>query len=234
MKQRILSLLGWGLSSPFALKHEWSLPEFCWSTWLAALAFCYACVLTGLIEIIFLPGRHRETFKNRVPFFEHLSDTAGSGIILLSALAAAAGAYYIYTMIFFMFGLFLSVFAEMDPTSYFGRNGFINSNFFEPALYLSHRLWPMVAGTLLANAPDFSLGSPWERFLIPLHKEAARLHLFILALPFVTMATWAWLGKSYEPAAVVTLSLLYYLFSRKHINPAKPNPSCPERIKGPA
>lgn len=226
MNHRILSLMGWSFSSPFAIKQQWSLPEFCWSTWLAALAFCYACVLTSVLEIAFTLRQNKHLFDKRFHFFERLSDTAGGGVLLPAALVAAGCTFYLYTMIFSLFGIFLSVFAQMEPTVYFGRNGFINSNFFDPTLHLTHRLWPMVAGSLLANAPELARGDPWNRFMLPLRKETIRLHLFVLALPFVTMAAWIGLGKSYEPMAVVVLSLLYHLLSR-------PSPSRRFDIIGP-
>ena len=49
----------------------------------------------------------------------------------------------------------------------------------------------------------------------PFHSEAMRLHVFVIALPFVTMLAWALFGREYHPAAILLLSLLFYFFPRK-------------------
>ena len=47
---------------------------------------------------------------------------------MLVAAAVSLVAFRIYNLIFAFYGIFFSVFAEMDPVSLFGANGFINSD----------------------------------------------------------------------------------------------------------
>lgn len=56
--------------------------------------------------------------------------------LIAVTVAAAAGwcafAFLGYTFAFGLYGLLLSFFAEMEPHELFGRNGFINSDFWTP------------------------------------------------------------------------------------------------------
>jgi hypothetical protein len=58
----------------------------------------------------------------------------------------------------------------MEPLNFFGRNGFINSDF-TPLIYLVDRFWPMSAGVLIANWEDFFRKNPWKRVLLPFQKR---------------------------------------------------------------
>jgi hypothetical protein len=211
---RPLAVAGFGLSAPFALGQQWSLPEFCWSTWLAALVFSWACVLTAALQILAAGGANRGALEARFPFLRDWPAGTVSAVVGLAAIAAAVAAFWAYAFVFSFYGIFLSVFAEMEPARYFGRNGFINSDFFTPLSHLLHRHWPMAVGALVADAVLLVKGNPWRRFAVPFHSEALRLHLFVIALPFVAMGTWAMFGRDYHPAAILLLSLLFYFFPR--------------------
>lgn len=212
---RPLAVLGFGVSSPFALGQQWSLQEFCWSTWLAALAFSWACVATAVVQILSKGSAAAAGVEERLPFVKGWPSPAVSLLGAALAVGAAVAAFWIYAFVFSFYGIFLSVFAEMEPVRLFGRNGFINSDFFTPVARLAERYWPMVAGALIADAGLLGSGSPWRRFAAPFHAEAVRMHLFVIALPFVSMAAWALFGRNYSPAAILLLSLLFYFFPRK-------------------
>lgn len=211
---RPLAAAGFGVSAPFALGQRWSLQEFCWSTWLAALVFTWACVATAALQILVAGGAHRDDFEARFPFIRNWPAGAFSAVVGLLAIAVAVAAFWAYAFVFSFYGIFLSVWAEMEPARFFGRNGFINSDFFSPLAHLLQRHWPMAAGALLADATLLVKGNPWRRFATPFHSEALRLHLFVIALPFVAMGAWALFGRDYHPAAILLLSLLFYFFPR--------------------
>jgi len=221
---RPLAVAGFGVSAPFALGQQWSLQEFCWSTWLAALIFAWACVATAVLQILATGGTNRAACETRFPLIKKLPESVFPAAVAIAAVAVAAAAFWVYAFVFSFYGIFLSVFAEMEPARYFGRNGFINSDFFSPLTHLIQRHWPMVAGALLADAVWLVKGDPWRRFTAPFHSEALRLHLFVIALPFVAMGTWALFGRHYHPAAILLLSLLFYFFPRKSFF-ASPNTS---------
>jgi hypothetical protein len=64
--------IGFGLTAVFAVTRKWSLPEFCWSTWLAGLDDTWACIATASKQIIVASRSEKETFDNhlcRRPYF---------------------------------------------------------------------------------------------------------------------------------------------------------------------
>ena len=179
--------IGFGLTTVFAVTQEWSLPEFCWSTWLAGLVYTWACIVTASLQIILTSRSDKAALDKRLPFLQRFSPNVF--IIGVTVISVSVGvlAFRIYTFLFAFYGLFLSVFAEMEPYVLFGRNGFINSDFYSPLIYLVERFWPMAVGVLIANWKDFFQKNPWKRVLLPLQKEIIRMHIMILALPFFSI-----------------------------------------------
>ena len=163
--------IGFGLTTIFAITQKWSIPEFCWSIWLAGLVYTWACIVTASLQIIFTSRSEKGALEKRLPFIKRFSPNvfiAGVTVIIISV---GLLAFRIYTFLFGFYGLFLSVFAEMDPFSLFGRNGFINSDFYTPLMYLVERFWPMAVGIIISNWEDFFQKSPWKRVLLPLQRE---------------------------------------------------------------
>jgi hypothetical protein len=220
--RRPAGLIGFGLAAAFAVAENWSLPEFCWSTWLTGLAYSWACVLTAAGQILFTAGRQRADYDAALPFLRALGPAAFLAGIALATLLAGGIAFYIYTWLFGFYGLFLSVFAEMEPHALFGRNGFINSDFFTPVQYLAGKFWPMVLGTLIANVDGFLQERPWLRIAQPFRSNAIlRIHILTIALPFVSLFAWALLGTAYQPVTIVLLlAVLYFLPQRAGPGPA--------------
>ncbi|MDH5551240.1 MAG: hypothetical protein OEZ42_15250 [Gemmatimonadota bacterium] len=208
-------VVGFVLAAAFAVTQRWSLPAFCWSTWLAGLIYAWACVGTAALQIALTARSNRAAYERRIPSLQHVPSTAFQlGVTALGVLVAYA-AFRIYAFAFGFFGLFLSVFAEMEPVTLFGRDGFINSDFFTPVAYLVEHFWPMAAGVLITSWQDLLRGNPWKRVLLPLQQEALRMHVMVLALPFVSLAAWALLGAAYHSLAIVLLMGLFYLLARR-------------------
>jgi hypothetical protein len=123
---------------------------------------------------------------------------------------------YLYCWIFSFYGLFLSVFAEMKPLNLFGRNGFINSDFFTPVAYLTDNFWPMILATLAANWRDFLRHQALERMVFPFkNHDILHIHVMILVMPFLAMITWALFRDAYQQWTVVLLVGLFYLLPKK-------------------
>jgi hypothetical protein len=201
-----------GLNCAFAVVDEWSLREFCWSTWLASLVYSWACAASASIRIVFGARQQKAALEVRLPFLKDLSFAAFFPAITLVALIAGWLAFYLYSYLFSFYGLFLSVFAEMEPHALFGRNGFINSDFFTPVTYLLGNFWPMIVGTLLANAGDFVRGNPWQRF-VPAH-EILRIHILAVAMPFLALIAWAVFGENYQQPTIVVLMAVFYVMPK--------------------
>ena len=214
--RRPAGLIGFGLAAAFAIAENWSLPEFCWSTWLTGLAYSWACVLTAAVQILFTAGRQRADYEDALPSLRALGPSAFLAGIALAALLAGGIAFYVYTWLFGFYGLFLSVFAEMEPHALFGRNGFINSDFFTPVQHLAGKFWPMVLGTLIANVDGFVQERPWLRIVQPFRSSVMlRIHILTIALPFVSLFAWALFGTAYQPVTIVLLlAVLYFLPQR--------------------
>jgi hypothetical protein len=206
--------IGFGVASVFAVAQEWSLPEFCWSSWLAGLVYAWGCIVTASLEIILTARSARTSWEKRLPSLGTLPyPLLLAGATCISA-AIGLAAFNAYNFLFGFYGLFLSVFAEMSPLSLFGRNGFINSDFYTPAVYLLDRFWPMAAGVLLANGHDLLGKNPWQRVFLPVQREILRLHLMILALPFFAMLAWALVGNSYQSITIVLIMGLFYFLPK--------------------
>ena len=206
-------LIGFLLTTAFCLAGEWSLQEFCWSTWLAGLVFSWACIVTAAAQILLTGGNVRERLKT-VDVFGKVPP-----VFLIPAIPLAAGltgyiAINLYSYLFGFYGLFLSVFAEMEPHSLFGRNGFINSDFFTPVTYLVQNFWPMALGNLIASSADLLRGDPWKRFALPFRSEGLRMHLMVLALPFLSLLAWAIFGTAYQQVTIVLITAIFFLLPK--------------------
>jgi hypothetical protein len=208
-------VIGFGLTSYFAVIQEWSLPEFCWGTWLAGMLYAWFCIATASVQIILYARADKAGYEERLPFLQHLSPIAFLFVVTVVSICVGILAFHIYSFLFGFYGLFLSVFAEMEPHALFGRNGFINADFFSPVAYLLNLFWPISVGILIANWKDLFGKNPWKRIVLPFQKEILRLHVMILALPFAAMLSWALFKESYQAITIVILLGLLYLLPKK-------------------
>lgn len=228
MRPRLSGLAGLAFAAPMAVAGDWSLVEFCWSTWLAGLLFTWLCVLTGGMQIVLTAPRWRVLLERRVPPLARLNGSATTALTAAGATVLMALAFQAYTYAFGFYGLFLSFFAEMEPHALFGRNGFINSDFWTPVRYLAVTFWAMSVGTIVAYGRGLVGTNPWKRMLLPLATELVRVHLMVLSMPFLALLAWAALGESYEAVVIVLLMTAFFLLpgpSRDaHAATAQPDP----------
>jgi len=212
---RPLDLAGFALAAAAAVHQGWSLQEFCWSTWLAGLFYSWACIVTAALQIVLTARSEKVSYEQRLPFLRRVQPNVFLIGLLPAVILAVVVAFRLYTFMFGFYGLFLSVFAEMEPRSLFGRNGFINSDFFTPVVYLLQLYWPMVLGTLAANGRELFDREPWKRVALPLQSEIVRIHVLTLGLPFIAMLAWFLFKDNYQRPAVILLMGLFYLMPRK-------------------
>lgn len=196
---------GFALAAAFAIVQKWTLPEFCWSTWLAGLFFAWTCVIGAGLRIILTARSEKARYEARLPFLRRVPPVLFLPAMIAVAAAAGLIAFRLYAFLFGFYGLFLSVFAEMEPVRLFGRNGFINSDFFTPVAWLADRYWPMALGLLVADWKAIFGPRPWKRLLLPLQAEILRMHVLILALPFFSLLAWAVFDTAYQPVTIVLL-----------------------------
>jgi hypothetical protein len=208
-------VIGFALASAFAVGRKWSLQEFCWGTWMAGLVYAWTCIFTASLQIVFTAHAFKTAWATHVPFIRRLSPTLFFTALTAISLCTGLLAFRLYSFLFAFYGMFLSFFAEMEPRALFGRDGFINSDFFTPLLYLVNHFWPFAAGVLIANWEDFFRKNPWKRILVPAQTEVVRIHMMILALPFFSLIAWALFGEAYQSAAIVLLMGLFYFSPKK-------------------
>lgn len=220
----VYGIAGFGLAGGFAAGQAWSLAEFCWSTWLAGLLFAWYCIATAALQSVLVAQSSRAELERRLPFLGRLSP----GVFLLLAATAAlcAGwlAFRIFGFVFAFYGLFLSVFARMAPESMFGPDGFINSDFYSPVFYLLQRFWPTALGLVVAHWDACLCRQPWKPSMAALGREILRLHVFILALPFLSLLAWMVLGDRFQTVTILLLMALLYLLPRKGPSDAPESP----------
>lgn len=211
---------GFGLVAVVAVAERWSLPEFCWSTWLAGLGYAVACVLTAVVQIILTARSAKEGYEAKLPFLRRVSPGLFVAGVAVVSIVVGLVALRVYTYLFGFYGLFLSVFSEMEPLELFGRNGFINSDFVTPVMVLAERFWPMVVAILLANWRDFVRSPPWKRLGAPADRELIRIHVMVIALPVLSLLAWAVFGDSYQPVTVVLLMAVLFLLPKRRAGSA--------------
>lgn len=211
-----VSLIAFGLTSYLAIVQKWSLQEFCWCVWLAALFYSWTCVCTAVLQIMLTARTQKEYYDLKVPFIKNISPELFTLALIPLGLFVGFIALYLYSWIFSFYGLFLSVFAAMKPLNLFGPNGFINSDFFTPVVYLAERSWLMILATLVANADDFMRRNAWERIVLPFKQnEILRIHIMILVMPFLVMITWALFKDAYQQLTIVLLIGIFFLIPKK-------------------
>lgn len=212
----LLNAVAFALTAGLAFVQQWSLQEFCWGVWICGLFYSWACVLTAVPQVMLTAGAQKEFYDTKIPWLKRISaEGFALGIIPVSLLAGFF-MLYLYCWIFSFYGLFLSVFAEMKPLNLFGRNGFINSDFFTPVAYLTDNFWPMILATLAANWRDFLRHQALERMVFPFkNHDILHIHVMILVMPFLAMITWALFRDAYQQWTVVLLVGLFYLLPKK-------------------
>ena len=209
----VAGLAGFGFNTACAFIQHWSLQEFCWSTWLAALFFSWSCVAAAAIRIIFDFRFQKEAFELKIPPLKNVSGSIFIIVLCLAVLLAAWVTFRIYSYLFAFYGVFLSVWAEMEPRSFFGRNGFINSDFFSPVTYLTKKFWPMIVGLLVSNQDIFIKEASWKLMFLPFRSGAiVRIHILVLVMPVLCLLAWAISKNAYQPITITLLMGVVYLF----------------------
>jgi len=172
--------------------------------------------MTAAIQMMLTARAQKDYYHANIPLMKKIPPALFAlGMIPVALLIGFVG-LYLYTWLFSFYGLFLSVFAEMPPVDLFGRNGFINSDFFTPVTYLADRYWPVILATLIANANVLLSRNPWERIVLPFkNNEIMRIHIMILVMPFLAMITWALFKGAYQQLTIILLIGIFYLLPKK-------------------
>jgi hypothetical protein len=110
----------------------------------------------------------------------------------------------------------------MEPHKLFGRNGFINSDFFTPVVYLAQSFWPMALAALSADSRYLVRGNPWRILALPFSSQVAVIHVAVIAMPFLTLLSWIFFRESYQPVTMIILLALFYFFPRREAVGATP------------
>ena len=215
--------MGFVLSAAFAAVEGWSLHELCWGLWLAGLVSSWALLVAGATRIALAP---RAALPSRLldqPWFAALPPWVWRGLAPSLAIVVGVAFYHFYASLFGFYGIFLSVFAEMEPHAYFGRNGFINSDFSTPVVYLLERLWPVAAGAVITDLPLALTGNPWRAVRLPFSVQLLPIHLLVIGLPFMTLLLWWAVGADYQtPAVILVLALFHFMPRPVPAEPRRP------------
>ena len=227
---KILKLSAFILTAYSAYSMKWSLQEYCWILWMTGLVYTWVCISTAMIQIVLTVRKDQKLYLPNLPFAGWMDP--GKFVILLSITAVLAGgiAFIIYNFLLGFYGIFLSFFAEMYPYRFFGRDGFINTNFFTPAIWLIVVFWPMPVANLLARYKDFFGPKPWRRLVFPLQKEIIRMHLLILIMPVITMLCFIFFRNYYSDIVIIILTAVFYFFPEWKRKQPVPAPSAADPV----
>jgi hypothetical protein len=214
-------LAGLALSVVFTVSSDLTLAEFCWTFWLVGLYSAY--VSAGRIAIRLV--RYREALlRERIPPLSAVSGRALLGTSLVAAALLGGGLLYAFSLAYGFYGIMLSVWVQLPPEELFGRNGFINSDFWTPVAHLTRLYWPLVVGQLLSEASTlFSTVQQTGTSSSP-ERRIVTMHVFVLALPFVALLSYALLGAEYETLSIVILLVIKSLFDVRRPRTAAPFP----------
>jgi len=208
----LTTVTGFIISIAAAYYYQWNLQEYCWTVWVSSLYFSYAYLLSWIINLILSSTEIKEI---AVVKFEYMKKIPGSIFLIIIAAATLFAGYlffYVYTWIFGFYGIFLSVFAEMEPLSLFGRNGFINSDFFTPLAYLTEKMWPMIVGTIISGQEILFAKKDLKKTLIPFHESRIlSIHLMVVLMPFATIIAWMIAGDDYHFPVIFFLNGLFFI-----------------------
>jgi hypothetical protein len=199
------------VAAPVAVAGDWSLAEFCWSTWFAGLMITWLCVLSGGLQIVATAPQARAWLDRHVPALGRLPRPATIALTVTAGTALTAVAFLAYTHAFGLYGLLLSFFAEMEPHALFGRDGFINSDFWTPVGYLAVNFWAMSLGIVVAYGRQIMRTDPWKRMLLPFASEVIRVHVMVVVMPFLALIAWGAFRESYQSVVIVLLMAGFYI-----------------------
>jgi hypothetical protein len=214
-RMRLTALAGFALSAGYAIHGRWQLPELCWSFWVSGLGCCWVFVLVGGLRCMLQPVAGLPAAVRLWPVFATSPASAGRALIAVAGAAIGVALFHAYTWLFGFYGLFLSVFTEMEPKEMFGRNGFINSDFYTPVVYLLERYWPMALGTVVAEILPALTLSPWRAQFLPFSRQLVPIHVMVLGMPFAALFFWWVAGGHYQTPTVVLVLALFYFFPRR-------------------
>ena len=140
-------------------------------------------------------------------------------VVAAGGVALIFAAFYGYGYAFAFCGIFLSVFAEMTPLEFFGRNGFINSDFFSPVVWLLEEYWPLVLGTVMADLPSAFTGEPVRVAFKPFNRQLVVMHVMAIGMPFVLLLLWPLMGDRFAQGAAIAVLVLFHFFTRNDREP---------------
>jgi hypothetical protein len=217
-RKYFVTVAGFLVSLGFALHEDWSYQSLCWSLWVAGLVYCWAFGFVGALRTFLLVAQPLP------PRWFPGTPSPWLWRCLVAAIGCGLGiaAFYGYSYAYGFYGIFLSVFAEMTPPELFGRNGFINSDFYTPVVWLLERYWPMVLGTVVADLPAAFVGEPTQVAFKPLNRQLVMMHVITIGLPFVLLLLWPLMGDRYTQGAVIVVLVLFHFFPRKGAEPVNP------------
>lgn len=111
-------------------------------------------------------------------------------------------------MVLFFYVLFLSVFAEIKPSEFFGRNGFINSNFYYPVFFLSKEHY-----LIISNLCPFLEGNYKKLLFLPFKTlEILKIHIMVILLPFISLFFYLIFKEKHQIPTIFLLSFIFYFF----------------------
>jgi len=215
-----LAIVGFLVSVIPAIWAQWSLPELCWSFWVNGLFVSLLMVLVAVAKASLAPPDWLQKLLNdrvklSLPILRLINIVAAVGLGLAVAQA--------YLWVFGFFGILLSAFFEMDPKDLFGRNGFINSDFITPIVFLLERFWPALLGTILTEFPDAFRGKAWALYFAPFSKQLPLTHIMVVLTPAAALLFWILFGEAgWQQPAIVAILALFHFFPRRlppHLSP---------------
>ena len=211
-------------SIALAVFNEWKLNEFCWIVWVSGLLFSIMCSLAGFFHLLFDLKYQSYFLSKYVPFYLSSKKVLFLSLIVCVGFIASFAAALFYIHIFGFYGLFLSVFARMEPLSLFGENGFINSNIFVAVKYLVEKYFYIIIFSLIADFVFIFKVDLWSKIFLPFKsKEIVKIHIMTVLLPFISLFFFMLVKDKYNTPAIIVFLCIFYLTNFKSTSRNKIN-----------
>ncbi len=211
-------------SISLAVFEGWKLNEFCWIVWVTGFLFSLLCSLTGFFHLLFDLKHQSDFLSNYVPFSFYSKKALFLLSIVFVGFAASFLTALVYIYIFGFYGIFLSVFARMEPLNLFGENGFINSNIFVAVKYLIEKYFYIIIFSLVADLIFIFKVDPWSKIFLPFKsKEIVKIHLMTIMLPFVSLLFFIILKEKYHTPVIIVFLIIFYLTNFQSLKEKKIN-----------
>ncbi len=199
-------IAGFALVAALAVMQGWTLPDFCWSNWLAGLLYGWCCIVVAVAQIVLSEALRKEHGVKKNLLLQSMPPLVRVVAVSVACFFVAFLAYELYSLFFIYLGIGVSLFFGDGPLNPLNPLNMEDTSIaFDTVAYLLEDFWPVAAGMILTRWPDFVRGNPWKRIFLPLDKKLIHTHALILGGMLCAVIAQLFFAETYETVAIVII-----------------------------